>query len=141
MLDYCLRKESRMLGVVVTEPSLKLAIDPLTSKVVLGNLMNSTWLPYTQASGLETAALSRDPQLVQMYIDDPLVHDRVSVRMFVGFYEAGLIYDLKVWPDFYHELHHEPEKDIVIEYAVNWLNQHLGKGITNGYIQHPLMNI
>ena len=91
VLDSCLRKESRMQGAVVTEPSLQLAIDPLASKVFLGNLFNSAWLPYAQASGVETVALSWNPQVVQMYIDDPLVHDRVSVRMFVGFYEAGLI--------------------------------------------------
>jgi alpha-beta hydrolase superfamily lysophospholipase len=165
VLNYFLRKESPILGAVVTAPSLKLGFDPPASKVFLGNLMNTIWPTYTQASGLETAALSRDPQVVEMYINDPLVHDRVSARLFVGFYEAGLwalkhanelrvptlimqgdadrlvscsatqefadqagsICDLKIWADFYHEIHNEPEKDLVIEYAENWLDRHLAE--------------
>ena len=52
--------------------------------------MNTIWPTFTRASGLETAALSRDPQVVERYINDPLVHDRVSARLFVGFYQVGL---------------------------------------------------
>lgn len=35
--------------------------------------------------------------------------------------------DFKVWPDFYHELHNEPEDDRkeVIAYYVNWIKKHL----------------
>jgi alpha-beta hydrolase superfamily lysophospholipase len=165
VLNYCLREESQIDGAVVTAPSIKLGFDPPAVKIFLGNLMNTIWPTFTQASGLETAALSRDPQVVERYINDPLVHDRVSARLFVGFYQAGLwalqhaselrlptlimqasadrlvscsaaqefadqagsICDLKIWPDFYHEIHNEPEKDLVIEYAVNWLDHHLGE--------------
>lgn len=39
--------------------------------------------------------------------------------------KAGSNVTLKLWPDMYHETHNEIEKDKVIEYNINWLNQQL----------------
>lgn len=44
---------------------------------------------FSQDWGLETVALSRDTKIVRAYAADPLVHGRISTRMFVSFYEAG----------------------------------------------------
>lgn len=33
--------------------------------------------------------------------------------------------ELKVWPDFYHEIHNEPEKDDVFAYLLGWLDRHV----------------
>jgi alpha-beta hydrolase superfamily lysophospholipase len=51
--------------------------------------MNAIYPSFTQANGLETAALSRDVQVVKKYETDPLVHDRISARLFVGSYQSG----------------------------------------------------
>ncbi|MFT6218727.1 MAG: alpha-beta hydrolase superfamily lysophospholipase [Cycloclasticus pugetii] len=32
---------------------------------------------------------------------------------------------LKIWQGFYHELHHEPEKEKVFEYGLNWMKREL----------------
>ncbi len=52
--------------------------------------MNHLWPTFSQASGLDTQALSRDPAVVRAYENDPLVHARVSARLFVSTYQAGL---------------------------------------------------
>jgi alpha-beta hydrolase superfamily lysophospholipase len=31
---------------------------------------------------------------------------------------------LKIWQGLYHELHNEPEKDMVFEFTMNWLEAH-----------------
>ncbi len=31
----------------------------------------------------------------------------------------------KIWPNFYHELHNEPDKKIVFEYTSNWISDHM----------------
>lgn len=46
------------------------------------------WAPnLTLGNGLEPAFLSHDPQIVQAYRDDPLVHDRICARL--GGFVAG----------------------------------------------------
>jgi alpha-beta hydrolase superfamily lysophospholipase len=32
---------------------------------------------------------------------------------------------LKIWEDFYHELHHEPKKEDVYAYCIDWMSRQL----------------
>jgi alpha-beta hydrolase superfamily lysophospholipase len=66
-----------------------LSFEPPPAKVALARLMNRLFPAFTQASGLEVDALSHDPEVVRAYRADPLVHDRISARLFLGFFEAG----------------------------------------------------
>jgi alpha-beta hydrolase superfamily lysophospholipase len=90
VLNYALRRKPALRGVIATGPWLKLAFDPPASKVSLGKMMNNIFPGFTQSSGLETAALSHDPAVVKAYENDPLVHDKISARMFVSTYDSGL---------------------------------------------------
>lgn len=38
---------------------------------------------------------------------------------------AGSQCTLKIWEDFYHELHHEPEKEDVYAYCIDWMKRQL----------------
>ena len=90
VLNYALRRRPRVTGVIVTSPWLKLAFEPPVFQVTVGRLMNRIAPGFTQNSGLETAALSRDPEVVKAYVNDPLVHDKITARLFVELYESGL---------------------------------------------------
>ncbi len=90
VINFALRRKPVLAGVIATGPWLKLAFDPPAIQVFLGRTMNNIAPGFIQKSGLETAALSRDPQIVEAYEKDPLVHDKISARLFVGMYESGL---------------------------------------------------
>ncbi len=90
VINYVLRRKPSFAGVIATDPWLKLAFDPPALQVALGRMMNNIAPGFTQKSGLDTAALSHDPNIVKAYNDDPLVHDKISARLFVGMYETGL---------------------------------------------------
>ncbi len=90
VLNYGLRRRPSLAGVVATGPWLRLAFEPPAIQVMLARWMDKIFPSFVQASGLETAALSRDEQVVQAYEADPLVHDRVSARLFAVMYQAGL---------------------------------------------------
>ncbi len=90
VLNLVLQRNPSITGVIATAPSLRLAFEPPAVKVFLGRLMDKIKPDFTQASGLETAALSRDPEIVRAYENDPLVHDKVSARLFTSFFDAGL---------------------------------------------------
>ena len=89
VLNYVLRRQSSLKGVITTAPWLRLAFEPPASKIALGKITNCIWPSFSQKSGLDTKALSHDLEVVRSYEKDPLVHDRISARMFISSYQAG----------------------------------------------------
>jgi alpha-beta hydrolase superfamily lysophospholipase len=88
-LNYALRRKPILAGVIATGPFLRLAFQPPASQVKLARMMNSIFPSFTQASGLETAALSRDQKVIDTYIKDPLVHSKITARLFVELFDSG----------------------------------------------------
>jgi len=35
------------------------------------------------------------------------------------------VINYKLWDGLYHDLHHEPEKEAVLKYELNWVNKHI----------------
>ena len=90
VINFALRCRPELVGVIATGPWLKLAFQPASSKVMLGKIMNNILPSFSQASGLDTRALSHDPEVVNAYENDPLVHDKISARLFLNVFESGL---------------------------------------------------
>lgn len=157
-INYALRRRPALAGVVATSPWLRLAFEPPPLKLALGRMMDRILPSFSQASGLDTTAISRDPAAVRAYDDDPLNHDRISARLFNGVYGAGLWAlhhaaefplpllllhggadritsaaasrefaarapgcTFRQWDACYHEIHNEPERDVMLDYVKNWL--------------------
>ena len=162
-LNYVLRRQPQLKGVIVTGPWLRLAFEPPRFKIILAQITNYIWPSFSQKSGLDTKALSRDSEVVYACENDPLVHDHISARMFISGHKAGrwalehaseltipllLMHGgddkmasleasrefadkitknctLKIWDGLYHEIHNEPEKQEVLTFLINWLNERI----------------
>jgi alpha-beta hydrolase superfamily lysophospholipase len=78
-LDYILRDSQKFRGVIASAPSLGkpnipailFVISKLFSKIIPG---------FSMATQLEQTALSRDPEVVRAYREDPLVHSVGTAR-------------------------------------------------------------
>ncbi len=91
VINYILRRPTDDLrGAIASGPWLRLAFQPPAYKVWLARLAGRLFPALLQPSGLNPHHLSHDPAVVQAYMDDPLVHDRISAALFLGVYEAGL---------------------------------------------------
>ena len=90
VLNFCLRRKPDVVGVIATGTWLKLAFDPASLQIMLGKVMNNIAPGFTQKSTLNTAALSHDQKVVDAYLNDPLVHSKISARLFISIYESGL---------------------------------------------------
>ena len=79
VLHYSLKRKPDIKGVIATSSGLHTAVEEQKLKVVaakiLGSIMPTTQMP----SGLDPKALSRDESIVETYINDPLVHDKLSL--------------------------------------------------------------
>ncbi len=90
VLNYLIRKNPSVRAGIATGPWLKLAFDPPKIEVFMGQLVGKILPSFTQSTKLDASAISRIPEEVKKYTSDPMVHDRISIVMFLGCFEAGL---------------------------------------------------
>ncbi|RMG32174.1 MAG: alpha/beta hydrolase [Bacteroidetes bacterium] len=89
VLSYGLRHQPAIAGAVVTSPWIELAFRPAAVDLFLARSMRSIYPSFTQSSKLDASAISRLPEEVEKYVNDPLVHDKISPVLFTGCHEAG----------------------------------------------------
>ncbi|BCS32626.1 lysophospholipase [Luteitalea sp. TBR-22] len=81
VLSYGLQRQPA-LAVVASAPYLRFAREPTPGRLVLARALTHLAPAVSFANGLELAALSRDPLVVEAFRADPLVHDRVTATFF-----------------------------------------------------------
>lgn len=78
-LNYVLRRKPDFTGVISTGAGLRTSLEKQTAKVtmarVLGMLMPNMVIP----SGLDPATISRTTDVVDAYVNDPLVHNKMTL--------------------------------------------------------------
>jgi len=75
-------------GLVVSSPALGLASDISAFKVFAGRLVSAFFPTFSFANGLDVSKISHDENVVRAYIEDPLVHNRITARLFAEFLQA-----------------------------------------------------
>jgi alpha-beta hydrolase superfamily lysophospholipase len=89
VLNFALRRRPQLQGVIATSPWLRVALAPPRAKLVLAQVLNWVAPGFTQEWGLEAEDLSHDVETADAYDEDPLVHGRISARLFVAASGAG----------------------------------------------------
>jgi len=84
-LSFALRYPDMIDGVIVSSPSLGLKEKVPLIKGTLGMIMSSIWPGLTLGNELDASKISHDEEVVRAYLNDPLVHDRISARWFTEF--------------------------------------------------------
>ena len=86
-LDYALAHPRELTAVVATAPGLRSSIPPWW-KLALANVARVTAPAVGFPHGLDESGMSRDPEVLKARAEDPLVHDRISPRLYHAFNEA-----------------------------------------------------
>jgi acylglycerol lipase len=81
VLHYGLVRKPTIRGVLATSPALRTALEDQPLKVLLAKVMGSLLPKVSLDSGLDTNNISRNETVIQAYINDPLVHDKVSLGL------------------------------------------------------------
>jgi alpha-beta hydrolase superfamily lysophospholipase len=89
VLTYVQSGGTGMQAAIVTAPWLRLSFPAPATKVMVARSLVRILPAMTMATGLEQAAVSRDPAVVAAYAADPLVHDRLSFRLGVDLLDGG----------------------------------------------------
>ena len=78
VLNYALRRQPALAGVIASSPLLTPAVPPPAWKLTLARVLSRVWPGCPLPSGVDPDGLSHDPDVVRRYREDPLVHGRVS---------------------------------------------------------------
>ncbi len=89
VINYALKRKNNLQGIIATSPLLRLAFDPPEWKLLAGKLLQKLLPSFTMDSELETGAISRDENEVKKYLNDPLVHTKISPNYSIVFFETG----------------------------------------------------
>ncbi len=86
-LDYALAHPQRLVAVVASAPALRTTMPPWW-KLTLANVARITAPAAGFPNGLDESGISRDPEVLRLRDQDPLVHDRITPRLYFDFNEA-----------------------------------------------------
>ncbi len=81
VIRYAETRPGRIRGVVASSPALIKSPKTPGFMVVLAKILGRIAPGITMSNGLKPELLSRNPAAVEEYINDPLVHDRISAAL------------------------------------------------------------
>jgi alpha-beta hydrolase superfamily lysophospholipase len=86
-LDYALAHPRNLHALILSAPGLRSTMPPWW-KLALANVALAAAPSTGFAHGLDLTGLSRDPEVLQLYNQDPRVHGKISPRLYSAFNEA-----------------------------------------------------
>lgn len=88
-INYALRHESELAGLVLSSPWLRLSFEPPKWKVKLGRAIGRIWPTFTQSAGLASGALYRPGHPNPAPPRDEWSHGKITAAMFVAMTDGG----------------------------------------------------
>lgn len=89
--NYLQQNASKELsGAILSSPWFRLAFEPPAWKVKLAQITQQIYPALTLSNELEPQWISKEEEEMQRYEDDPLVHDRISARLFSLAFNNGI---------------------------------------------------
>lgn len=88
-LRFIIQSKPAINGAVATSVLIDI-IQPVTPlKILLARLLNNVFPTFMMTSDLDTSLLSKDPNVVNKYNTDPLVHRKTSARLGIFLLDGG----------------------------------------------------
>jgi alpha-beta hydrolase superfamily lysophospholipase len=86
--EYAVRNASQLTGLILSAPALRDKVEVPPAKAFLAKILSTLAPTYSTTTGLNPNLLSRDPEVVRKYVEDPLVHAVATARFFTEFRRA-----------------------------------------------------
>ena len=80
VMDFALRHPEGLAGAIVSGAPIEPVGVASPLLVSMARMLSRVWPRFSLPLDLETAALSRDPEVVRAYEEDPLVHGKATAR-------------------------------------------------------------
>ena len=90
VINYSLQKDEKINGIIATSPCIKSAIKPPRIKLFMAKLFHNLIPSLTMNNGIDINGISRNLQVIEDYVNDPLNHDQVSVQLGLDIISSGI---------------------------------------------------
>ncbi len=81
VIRYAETRPERIRGVIASSPALAKSPETPGFMVALAKFLGRIAPGLTLSNGIKPELLSRKPEAVKAYVEDPLVHDRISAKL------------------------------------------------------------
>lgn len=88
---YALQYPDDIEALILSSAGLIPVVPVPAWQQAMGKVLSILAPSFTMSTGLDASGLSHDQSVVEAYLHDPLVHDKVSARWFTEFIKAGRI--------------------------------------------------
>lgn len=89
VLSYLIKFVPEISGAIVTAPILRPAFKPPAATLAAAKILNKILPKFQLSNEIDPEGLSHDETVVQNYINDPLVHDKLTPRLAVEMLGEG----------------------------------------------------
>ena len=89
VLSYYRLRRPKIYGIIASSSWIILVDEPPALLTGAVRLLHKVYPGYTQGNGLNTRHISTEPSEVEQYVEDPLVHDRISAATAVAMLDAA----------------------------------------------------
>ncbi len=89
LLHYLIHRKPAIRGAIVSAPHIAEAFQPNPALVAVGKLMRRLYPTFTLDNQLDITSLSRDPEVIEAYKNDPYVHNRLSSQTGIDLLERA----------------------------------------------------
>lgn len=79
VLNYVLQRKPDFVGVISTAAGLRTSLEEQKAKVLMARVLGTLISSVAISSGLDPTTISRNKEVVDKYVNDPLVHDKMSL--------------------------------------------------------------
>lgn len=90
VINYTLRRQHDLKGVIATSPFLKLAFEPPAWKMFLGRILQRIAPSVTLGNELDSNKISRNSSEIDKYNNDKLVHNKISPNYSITILQTGI---------------------------------------------------
>jgi len=84
-LDWALRNPGILKALILSAPPFDLVLRPSMLKVRAAQIAARFWPGFSQGNMILPSMLSRDPEMIFAHANDPLIHYKISARLFLEF--------------------------------------------------------
>lgn len=89
VLNYLFVRQPKIAGVIATGAAIQLPKSPPAALLAIGKFMRKVYPKFAQPNGLELKFLSKDQAVIDAYVADDLVHNKVTSELGLGLIERG----------------------------------------------------
>lgn len=89
VINHVLRRDPPILGAIASAPALRPGFEPPRWKIAIGRLAARMWPTLRLASELDPTAISRDPEVVERYLSDPLMNRSLTAGLGMAVIDEG----------------------------------------------------